>query len=300
MLNLFDGALLESFVRALIPILLAALGGLICDKAGIFNIALEGQMLLGAFAAVAGSYYSGSAFIGVVVAVLSSTLLTLVLAYGAVTRQAEPIVLGVAINILAVGATSFLLLGLFGVQGVFQNPNIIGLKKIRIPILVDIPYIGAALFQQTVLGYLAFILVLVLWLFIFYTAGGLRLRGVGENPLAAQTLGVNPFTYKYVATLSSGALCGLAGAQLALGNVVQFSENMSAGRGWIAVVAVMLARSHPIGVLGAAMLFGFTEAIGFRLQGQGFPAQITDAAPYVMTLIALLFTAKQFQKRHIG
>ncbi|MFP7696348.1 ABC transporter permease [Trueperella sp. LYQ143] len=299
MSSFFDGALIESLVRALIPILLASLGGLICDKAGIFNIALEGQMLVGCFGAVAGSYYTSNAFVGVLIGVLASLLFTVILAFGSVTRKAEPIVLGVAMNILAVGVTSFLLVGLFNVQGVFQNPRIAGLHSIRIPGLADLPWIGPALFDQTVLGYLSFVLVFVLWVLIFSTPWGLRLRGVGENPLAAQTLGVSPYRYKYAAIMASGVLCGLAGAQLALGNVVQFSENMSAGRGWIAVVAVMLARSHPIGVLGAATLFGFTEAIGFRLQGQGLPAQITDAAPYVVTLIALLFTAKQFKKRNI-
>lgn len=297
--SLFDGALIESIVRALIPILLASLGGLICDKAGIFNIALEGQMLVACFGAVAGSYYTQSAFVGVIVGVLASLVFTLILAYGSVTRKAEPIVLGVAMNILAVGVTSFLLVGLFNVQGVFQDPRITGLKTFKIPGLSQIPWIGPALFNQTILGYLSFLLVIGLWVFIFYTPWGLRLRGVGENPLAAQTLGTNPHMYKYAAILGSGILCGFAGAQLALGNVVQFAENMSGGRGWIAVVAVMLARSHPIGVLGAATLFGFTEAVGFRLQGQGLPAQITDAAPYVVTLIALLFTASQFKKRNI-
>ncbi|MFV0254245.1 MAG: ABC transporter permease [Beutenbergiaceae bacterium] len=299
MAGLFDTALIDSVVRALIPILLAALAGLICDRAGVFNIALEGQMLVGAFAAVAGSYYSGSALVGIAVAVAAASIFTLILSYGAVTTKAEPIVLAVAMNILAVGLTSFLLVGLFGVSGVFQDPRIGALDPVQIPGLAELPWVGQALFNQTPLGYLAFLLVPVLWIFLFRSPWGLRLRGVGESPLASQTLGVSPVRYKYLAILASGVLCGLAGAQLALGNVVQFAENMTAGRGWIAVVAVMLARANPIGVLGAALLFGFTEAIGFRLQGQGLPAQITDAAPYVVTLIALLFSARQFRQREL-
>ncbi|MDR2379772.1 MAG: ABC transporter permease [Bifidobacteriaceae bacterium] len=299
MTDLFDSALLESVVRAMIPILLAALGGLVCDKVGVFNIGLEGQMLVGSFAAVAGSYYTGSALVGVLTAVVCATAFTSILAVGSASRGAEPIVLGIAMNILAVGLTSFLLVGLFGVQGVFQDPRIAGLGTVAIPGLATVPWLGPVLFRQTCLGYLAFVLVAVLWVLIYRTAWGLRLRGVGENPQAAQTLGVNPTAYRYAAILGSGVLCGLAGAQLALGNVVQFSENMSAGRGWIAVVAVMLARAHPVGVLGAAALFGFTEAIGFRLQGQGLPAQITDAVPYVVTLVALLFTARQFRQRQL-
>ena len=300
MSSLFDAALLDSVVRALIPILLLALGGLLCDRAGVFNIALEGQLLIGCFGAVAGSYYLGSALAGVAVAVLAACAFTLILAFGSITRGAEPIVLGVAMNILALGITSFLLVGLFHIQGVFQDPRIIGMQSMPIPGLSQIPVIGGVLFDLTWVGYLAFLLVPALWYFLFRMPWGLRLRGVGENPLAAQTLGVSPSAYRYAAVLASGVLAGLAGAQLALGNVVQFAEGMSAGRGWIAVVAVMLARAHPWGVLGATALFGFAEAIGFRLQGQGLPAQITDAAPYVVTLIALLFAVRRFKERELA
>jgi general nucleoside transport system permease protein len=132
--------------------------------------------------------------------------------------------------------------------------------------------------------------------FLFRTPIGLRLRGVGERPLAAATLGVSPTRYKYGAVIFSGVMAGLAGAQLALGNVVQFAENMSSGRGWIAVVAVLLGRAHPVGVLGACLLFGVAEALGFRLQGNGFPVQVTDALPYVVTLIALAFARKRFTR----
>lgn len=294
--NIFDSALLASVVRALIPILLAALGGLICERAGVFNIALEGLMLVGAFGAVAGSYFTGNAFAGVIIGVLAAMAFSMILSFGSVTRKSDPIVLGVAMNILAVGMTSFLLVALFNTQGVFNSPEIIGLKRIVIPLLVKIPWLGPALFNQTILGYLALLLVPAISIMLFRTPLGMRLRGVGERPLAAQTLGVSPTRYKYGALLASGVLTGLAGAQLALGNVVQFAENMSAGRGWIAVVAVMLARANPYATLGAAVLFGFAEAIGYRFQAYGLPAQITEAAPYVITLIALLLAAKQFRR----
>lgn len=295
--SLIDGALIESVVRALIPILLAALAGLICERAGIFNIALEGLLLVGAFGAVAASFFSGNAFVGVIAAIVVSMAFSMILSFGTVTRKADPIVLGVAMNILAVGVTSFLMVAFFNVQGVFQNPGIMGLATYPIPFLVDIPWIGPALFNLTILGYLALILVPVTSIVLFRSALGMRLRGVGERPVAAQTLGVNPTRYQYGVLLVSGALTGLAGAQLALGNVVQFAENMSAGRGWIAVVAVMLARANPWATLGACALFGVAEAIGFRLQGNGFPAQITDAAPYVVTLIALLIASRSFRRR---
>lgn len=294
--QLFDGALLESVVRALIPVLLAALGGMICERAGVFQISLEGLMLAGAFSAIAGSYLGQSALVGSIIAMTTGAVLSLVLAYGTVTRKGDPIVLGVAVNLLALGLTSFLLPQIFGVRGVFQHPRIDGLDRLPLPLLSQIPVIGKALFAISVPGYLALLAIPLSWLFLFRTPVGLRLRGVGERPLAAETLGINPTRYKYGAVLTSGVLCGLAGAQLALGNVVQFAENMSSGRGWIAVVAVMLGRAHPVGVLGASLLFGFAEGLGFRLQGNGLPVQITDALPYVATLIALTFARRRFSR----
>jgi general nucleoside transport system permease protein len=294
--QLFDGALFESVIRALIPILLAALGGMICERAGVFQISLEGMMLVGAFAAVGGSYMAQSATVGTLIAVAATAGFATVLAYGTVSRRGDPIVLGVAVNLLALGLTSFLLPQLFGVRGVFQDPRIDGLDRFAVPGLSEIPVIGRALFNLTAPGYLAFLSVPLLWLFLFRTPIGLRLRGVGERPISAETLGVSPTKYKYAAVIFSGMMCGLAGAQLALGSVVQFAENMSSGRGWIAVVAVMLGRAYPLGVLGASALFGMAEGLGFRLQGNGLPVQITDALPYVATLIALTFARKRFAR----
>lgn len=293
---MFDAALVESVFRAMIPILLAALGGMICERAGVFQISLEGMMLIGAFGAVAASYLTMSAFGGVMMGMVVGMALSLVLAYGAVSRGGNPIVLGVAINLLALGLTSFLLPQLFGVRGVFQHPRIAALPRFSIPILSDLPVVGPALFRGSLLAYLALAAVPLSWVFLFRTPIGLRLRGVGERPIASATLGVSPTLYKYGAVLFSGAMSGLAGAQLALGNVVQFAENMSSGRGWIAVVAVLFGRAHPWGVLGASLLFGFSEGFGFRLQGRGLPVQITDALPYVVTLAVLVFARKRFRR----
>lgn len=294
--QLFDAKLLESVVNATIPILLAALGGLICERAGVFQISLEGTMLVGAFSAVAFSYASGNGYVGIVCGTLLGILTSLLLAFGAITRRGNPIVLGVAINLLAVGTTGFLLLQLFGVRGVFQSRDIIGIGRLAIPGLSSLPIVGRAFFQLTVPGYLCFALVGGVWWVLFRTPLGLRLRGVGEHPGAAATRGIPVARYQYGAVVASGALAGLAGAQLSLGNVVQFSENMSAGRGWIAVVAVMLGRAHPVGVLGACALFGFAEALGYRLQGNGMASQITTALPWVVTLVALIAARKHFAR----
>jgi general nucleoside transport system permease protein len=294
--GLIDAALLDSVMRALVPILLAALGGMICERAGVFQISLEGMMLVGAFAAVAGSFATGSALVGALLAAAAGVVVSLVLAYGTVSRGGDPIVLGVAINLLALGLTSFLIVQLFGVRGVFQDAAIVGLPRWVVPGLSDVPVVGSALFRLSPIGYLALVLVPVLWVWLFRTAGGTRLRGVGERPQAAATLGVDPIRSKYLAVAASGVLAGLAGAQLSLGNVVQFAENMSSGRGWIAVVAVLLGRAHPVGVLGACLLFGVAEGIGFRLQGQGLASQITDALPFVVTLIALAVARRRFTR----
>ena len=292
--GIFDSALTESIVRALIPILLAALGGMLCERAGVFQISMEGLMLIGAFSAVSGSFYSGSALVGVLVAMAAGTLVSLLLAYGAVSRGGDAIILGIAINLFAVGITGFLLPQLFGVRGVFRDPQIIGLSTYPLPGLSEIPVVGGALFDLSIPGYIGLLMVPALWVFLFRSAIGTRLRGVGERPTAAATMGVSPVKYQYGTVAFSGAMAGLAGAQLALGNVVQFAEGMSAGRGWIAVVAVMLGRAHPVGVLLAAVLFGLSEAIGFRLQGNGMSSQITDSFPYLATLITLVLARKRF------
>lgn len=292
-LDVLDQDLIASVLRALVPILLAALGGMICERVGIFNIGLEGIILVGAFAGVAASFFTSNWVAGVIIAMLAGMLFSLILGYGTVYRSGDPIVLAVAMNIFAIGLTSFLLVAIFNVQGVFKDPGIVGIPTWRIPGLADIPWIGPV-FDLTPLGYLALLLVPISWVVLFRSPLGLRLRGVGERPLAAATMGVNPQLYQLWAVLASGALAGLGGAQLALGNVVQFNEGMSAGRGWIAVVAVMLARAHPVGVLLAALLFGFTDAVGFRLQAFGLPQQLTDVMPYLVTLIVLIIMSRRF------
>ncbi|TFV79530.1 ABC transporter permease [Blastococcus sp. CT_GayMR19] len=268
-----DLSLIPSILRALTPVLLAALGGAICAKAGVFNVGLEGFMLVGAFAAVAGSWFTGSAWVGVLAAVLAGAGMAALLAIASVKYGGDEIIVGIALNLLAVGLTAFLLRTVFGRQGTFTEPTLQGLPTIA---------------GQTPLTYLAWLLVPVLAVFLRRHVWGFRLQGVGEAPEAARSLGVDTVKYRYGAVLASGVLCGLAGAQLSLGNVVLFSQNMTAGRGWVAVVAVLLAQAAPFGVLLAALLFATAEALGFRLQGVGLPSQLASATPYVLTLIALI------------
>ncbi len=284
--NLFDAALLSSTMRFATPLLLAALGGLICERAGIFNIALEGLMLTGAFAAVAGSYYAG-VLGGVGAAVVAGAALAALYAGFVVGLRSDEIVVGIALNLLASGLTVFLLRALFGVKGAFQDPRIEGLGSVRLPLIEAIPIVGPLLSGHSWLVYAALMLVAIVWVVLFHHPLGLRLRGVGEQPDAAATLGVNTRRVQAAALIVSGMLCGLAGAQLSLGSVTLFVEGMSAGRGWIAVVAVLLGRAHPVGVAVACLVFGFTDSLGFRLQGRDIPSQLTEMLPYVVTLIGL-------------
>ena len=227
----------------------------------------------------------------------------LVLAAGMVLAGLAAAAVALSSNLvamLAAGLTVFLLRTIFGVKGAFQDPSIQGLGKIDLPGLAALPILGPLLSGHSWVIYLSWLLVLGMQLLLFRHALGLRMRGVGEHPEAAATLGVNVTALRYLAVLLSGALCGLAGAQLSLGNVTLFVENMSAGRGWIAVVAVMFGRAHPLGVLAASLLFGLADSLGFRLQGLQMPSQFTGMVPYVVTLVSLFIIEAQRRQRRLA
>ncbi|HXT08919.1 MAG TPA: ABC transporter permease [Roseiarcus sp.] len=293
MSGLITPFLMQSAVQAITPILLAALAGVICGRAGVFNLALEGLMLVGAFAAIVGSDFSHSAGVGIAAAVLASVVFSMILAYGATIFRGDAVVIGIGMNLLASGLTAYLLRVMFGVSGTFSDPAIVGLDKIPIPALQRVPILGWGFGRQTILTWAAWALVVLVSVVLFKTPLGLRLRGVGEQPDAAETLGVNVRNYRVGAVLVSGALAGLAGAQLSLGAVTVFAEDMSAGRGWIAVVAVMLGRDNPLYAAAACVLFGFADAMSIRLQSEGLPNQLTDISPYVVTLIALVISHRK-------
>lgn len=287
-MRVFELGFVAAVLLASTPILYAALAGALSAQVGVFNIALEGQMLWGAFAAVAGSWYTGSAWAGVLIAILSTALFSVVLAVGTARWRADPIILAIGTNLFALGITGFLLRVLFDVAGSFSPRELQGLPKLAF--LREIPVLGPLFGGQTALVPLAFVAILVAGFWLKLTPSGLRLRGVGEHPEAAATLGVSVRAYQGWVTVLGGALCGIAGAQLSLGNVTVFTENMTAGRGWIAVAAVMLVAGRPFWLPVACLGFGAAEALGFRLQGVGAPQQLTDAAPYAITLLVLLLT----------
>jgi simple sugar transport system permease protein len=291
LLDVLDVALLASTVRLVAPILLAALGGLLSERAGIFNISLEGLMLVGAFFAVAGAFWTGEPLAGLALAVLAATLLALLFAVVVVDLGGDAIVAGLAVNILALGLTSYLVRPVFGVQGSFYDPDLRGLPDIAIPVIDDVPFLGPLLSGYSPLVYAAVVLAVAVQVWLFRHPSGIRLRAVGESPVAAASAGIHVRRVRYAVLLVTGVLCGLAGAQLSISLVTQFVLGMTAGRGFIALVAVMFGRAHPIGVLAASALFGFMYALTLRVQGTDVPPQFIAMLPYAATVVVLVLVA---------
>ncbi|MGE5703709.1 MAG: ABC transporter permease [Clostridia bacterium] len=287
--QLLDLSLLNSTIRMVTPILLAALGGSLCARVGLFNVGLEGFILVGAFSAVLGNHLTGSVALAVLFAALSVLIFSLLFAYLSIDLKANVIVVGIASNFLATGLTTYLLRVLFDVKGAFYDKDMHGLPQLDAGWLKEIPVLGDLFSGHSPLVYLAFVLVIAMHFFYYKTVPGFRLLAVGENIVAAQSLGLKARRIQYSAILVCGVLCGLAGAQLSLGQVTMFSEGMTAGRGFIALVAMMLGQSTPFGIMGASLLFGFMDAFSIRLQGLSLPTHFTLMLPYVMTIVAMFF-----------
>ncbi|WP_280419851.1 ABC transporter permease [Nocardia carnea] len=285
---LISPEVLAAVVRALAPLLLLGAGGLICHRAGVFNVALEGLLLLGCFTAVAASAYTGSAFLGAVTAAVAGAAAAAGFAFGTVTRYGHPLILGSAVNLLIAGLTTFALEALFGVRGTYQSPDLARLPH-WFSGAAGVPGIGPALAALTPLGLLALAAVPVTHVVLHRTIAGTRLRGVGDHAEAARSLGVRPDRYQFAALVLSGILGGLAGAELSLGAVALFTENMSAGRGWIIVLALLLTAGRAGPLLLALACYAYTQALGFRLQTVGLPMQVSDAAPYLATLVLMVW-----------
>lgn len=280
--------LLAAAIRLATPILLASLGELVAERAGILNIGLEGMMLVGALGGFLGSYGTGSPWLGVAAGMAAGAALAWLFAYLTITLAADQIVCGITVNLLAIGITGFGHRVIFGMTTVI--PSAPPLVDWHIPGLAAIPVLGPILFQQNPLVYLGLVLVFACWFMLFRTTWGLKIRAVGEYPRAADSLGVNVRRVRYAAVLACGALAGIGGAFLSLGQLSMFVEEMTAGRGFIALAVVIFARWHPVGALGASVLFGAAEALQFRLQAQGvdIPFQFLAMLPYVLTVVALV------------
>ncbi len=292
---------LDSTIRLSIPLLLAALAGLYSERAGVFDIGLEGKMLAGAFAGASAAAVSGSAWVGLGAAVLVSVGFALVHGFASITHRGNQIVSGVAINFIAAGSTIILGQAWFqqggrtpslSADGRFSAIVLPGAEAVR-----DVPVLGLIYSElisgHSLLVYVAFLLVPFTWWVLFRTRFGLRLRAVGENPAAVDTAGISVAWLRYRAVICTGILTGLAGAYLAIAQNAGFVKDMTAGKGFIALAALIFAKWKPVPVMFACLLFGFLDALSIRLQGTPLPligrvpVQLMQALPYILTVVLL-------------
>lgn len=268
------------------PLVLGALSGVMSERAGVVNIAIEGTMLAGAFAGFLIGVYTGSLLLAVIGAVLVGALMALLHAVLSIRFLVDQIISGTVINILAVGVTGYFNRQLFMTGA---PPGQAVLPPIRLPGLADLPVLGRILFEHKAITFAAMLLVITVHVVLFHTAWGLRLRAVGEHPLAAETVGVSVFRMRYTAVVLAGMLAGLGGAYFTLESVPHFEPLMTNGRGFIALAAMIFGKWTPLGSWGAALLFGVAEALPVTLQIQGInvPFQLVGLLPYVLTIVVL-------------
>lgn len=279
---------LAAAIRIATPLLFAALGGILSERVGVFAVGLEGMMLMGAFASVVGEWATGSAIVGLLLAMLGGLSIGIVVAIVTVRYRADNMVTGLTANILALGATTYLLRILSG----HGRPLAIHLDPLApwpIPVLSDIPVVGELLFSQPPLTYLAVIGCAVLSLWLMRTQAGLTLRATGENPEAVFAAGGNPLSIRMLAVSCGGAIAGLGGAVLSLQQVGTFTDGMTGGRGYLALASLIVGRWHPWGAAAACLVFGAAEALEIRMQAFGVPVSsyIIQMAPYLIALAVL-------------
>jgi len=279
--------ILETTLQRATPIALAALSGMLCERSGIVNIAIEGMMLTAALVSALVGSISGSLWVGLIAALIASGLLGALLAVLSIRFKVNQVIAGTAINILATGITSYFSSRYLQKYAALNSPPTF--SPIPLPGLSRIPVIGPALFDHTFLVYLTFILVIVIQLMLFYTRWGLRTRAVGEHPRAADTLGVNVFRTRYVNVLLGGCIAGLGGAYLVLSSVARFDELMTAGKGYIGLAAMIFGKWNPVGALGSSLIFGFADSLQTRLAilSVPIPSQFLLMAPYLVTMVVL-------------
>ena len=294
--------LLASVIRITTPILLMALGGMICERANVFNICMEGMALVGAFFSIAFVTFSGgSEFVGLLGGILAGTVYSALFALMITKFQANHIITSIALNTLASGLTRFLMQAIFGMQGTYKPPVMNKLPLVNIPGVRRVPILGA-ISGQSIVTWVAVALVVLLYIYLYKTRAGLHLWSVGESEDAARTAGVNPVTTKWKAVLFSGAVSGLAGAYLSCVIVSSFVKEMVAGRGFTAFTAYTFGGATPVGSALASLLFGFAEAIGIRIEllSQKIPPSIIAMFPYVLALIALAYSSYARSRRVSG
>jgi len=277
-------------VAAATPIAFGAMSGIMCERSGVINIAIEGMMLTAAMVAVIFSSVTGSLWLGLGAAMISSGLLGVFLAILAIRFRVDQIIAGTAINIFALGITSFISQRFLQTNPELNSGGVF--PKIAIPGLSQIPVLGPIFFNQTPIVYLLFITIIAIHFMLFYTRWGLRTRAVGEHPRAADTLGVNVFKVRYINVIIGGMIAGIGGAYFTIGSVGRFDEAITAGKGFIGLAAMIFGRWTPFGAYGASLIFGFSDALQAKLQILGktqvpIPTEWLLILPYLMTMIVL-------------
>ena len=297
--SIFSISFASSIIRITVPILFAALAASVSEKAGVSNIGLEGTMSLCALIAVACSWKSGSTLVGVLGAIVLGVALSLMIGFFAFKFKTNIILCGIAVNTLGEGGAVLLLYLLTGAKS--DTQTVMGawsLPKISIPLLSKIPVIGDIFFKnQSVLTYVAFLCVFLVWVLLYKTPLGMRIRAVGENDHAAESVGVGVYRIKYISLIFCGILCGMAGAYMSLSYMTMFSKGMIAGRGFIALAAQAMGRGEPVSVMLSSLLFGFAQALATYVKGTNLPAQLVDALPYAVTILGVtIYAASTYNK----
>jgi simple sugar transport system permease protein len=301
--DIINLSLLASMVRLSTPLILAALGGMFSERAGVINIALEGIMLAGAFTAAAVTARTANPWIGLVCAAAAGLAVAAIHALASIQFKADQVVVGTAINILFLGVPALASGAMFESTGSTpQLPREQTLPDWNIPLIDSIPVLSQLFSGHKPIIYLAILMIPASWYVLYRTRFGLRLRAVGENPEAADTAGVSVARMRYAGVLMSGVLAGIGGAYLSIGQNSLFTRNMTAGRGFIALAALIFGKWHPVGAAMACLLFGLAEAISIRMQGVvAIPVQFIQLVPYILTLIVLAgFIGRAIPPKAIG
>lgn len=275
------------WIRVATPILLASLGAVICERAGVVNLGLDGTMLISALFGVLGSAYGGNLFWGIIAGTGSAIIVSGIFAYFHLVLKANAVLCGTAVNTIASGLTVFALQLASGEKGSSSSLKSYVFPTVNIPIIKDIPVLGDILSGHNLITYIAFVMVIVIWILMYKTPLGLRMRAVGENPNAASSVGQNVIKIRILATLLCGVLVGFGGMYLSMGYLSMFTRDMVAGRGFIALAACAMGQATPIGALISSMVFAFFDGLSNILQLLQIPSEFVQMLPYIATIFGL-------------
>ena len=279
------------------PILLAALGAMITSRAGVVNIGLEGIMLFSALAGVVTSAWTQSAAVGLLAAILVGVLISALMAYVMLVLRSDITLTGFAVNALGSGCTVFLLYVICNDKGISSSLASKVLPKVNLPLIQDIPFVGKVLSGHNIMTYVAFLLIIVIYWLVNKTPLGLRIRAVGENPHAAESVGIKVTRIQLIAMLISGVLAGMAGAYMSMGYVSWFARDMMAGRGFIALAAQQLGQGTVVGSMLASLAFGAADSLANNLQALRLPSEFVQSIPYAVTIVGLVIYSASKKRR---